>query len=115
MDKEVKEKKVCKQQVVFCVLVVLHVFVSLLFSLPVHAATVTPKGSLILESSSGDYLSTAYTSYVRVYSEDSPPVKFASIVRYDDIDKGDSATLDFIMYTTDIDASFTFYSGSETQ
>lgn len=37
MDKEVKEKKVCKQQVVFCVLVVLHVFVSLLFSLPVHA------------------------------------------------------------------------------
>lgn len=37
MDKEIKEKKVCKQQVVFCVLVVLHVFVSLLFSLPVHA------------------------------------------------------------------------------
>lgn len=88
---------------------------SLLFSLPVHAATVTPKGSLILESSSGDYLSTAYTSYVRIYSEDSPPLKFASLVRYDDIDKGDSATLDFIMYTTDIDASFTFYSGSETQ
>lgn len=84
-------------------------------SLHVHAATVTPKGSLILESSSGDYLSTAYTSYVRVYSEDSPPVKFASIVRYGEIDKGDSATLDFIMYTTDIDASFTFYSGSETQ
>lgn len=115
MDKEVKEKKVCKQQVVFCVLVVLHVFVSLLFSLPVHAATVTPKGSLILESSSGDYLSTAYTSYVRIYSEDSLPVKFASLVRYDDIDKGDSAILDFIMYTTDIDASFTFYSGNETQ
>lgn len=115
MDKEVKEKKVCRQQVVFCVLVVLYVFVSLLFSLPVHAATVTPKGSLILESSSGDYLSTAYTSYVRIYSEDSPPLKFASLVRYDDIDKGDSATLDFIMYTTDIDASFTFYSGSETQ
>lgn len=84
-------------------------------SLHVHAATVTPKGSLILESSSGDYLSTAYTSYVRVYSEDSPPVKFASIVRYGEIDKGDSAALDFIMYTTDIDASFTFYSGSETQ
>lgn len=84
-------------------------------SLHVHAATVTPKGSLILESSSGDYLSTAYTSYVRVYSEDSPPVKFASFVRYGEIDKGDSATLDFIMYTTDIDASFTFYSGSETQ
>lgn len=115
MDKEVKEKKVCRQHVVFCVLVVLYVFVSLLFSLPVHAATVTPKGSLILESSSGDYLSTAYTSYVRIYSEDSPPLKFASLVRYDDIDKGDSATLDFIMYTTDIDASFTFYSGSETQ
>lgn len=38
MDKEVKEKKVCRQQVVFCVLVVLYVFVSLLFSLPVHAA-----------------------------------------------------------------------------
>lgn len=38
MDKEVKEKKVCKQQVVFCVLVVLYVFVLLLFSLPVHAA-----------------------------------------------------------------------------
>lgn len=37
MDKEVKEKKGCKQQVVFCVLVVLYVFVSLLFSLPVHA------------------------------------------------------------------------------
>lgn len=87
----------------------------LLFSLPVHAATVTPKGSLILESSSGDYLSTAYTSYVRIYSEDSPPVKFASLVRYDDIDKGDSAMLDFIMYTTDIDASFTLYSGTETQ
>ncbi len=84
-------------------------------SLHVHAATVTPKGSLILESSSGDYLSTAYTSYVRVYSEDSPPVKFASFVRYGEIDKGDSAALDFIMYTTDIDASFTFYSGSETQ
>lgn len=84
-------------------------------TLPVHAATVTPKGSLILESSSGDYLSTAYTSYVRVYSEDSPPVKFASFVKYDEIDKGDSATLDFIMYTTDIDASFTFYSGNETQ
>lgn len=88
---------------------------SLLFSLPVHAATVTPKGSLILESSSGDYLSTAYTMYVRIYSEDSPPVKFASLVRYDDIDKGDSATLDFIMYTTDIDASFTVYAGNETQ
>lgn len=115
MDKEVKEKKVCKQQVVFFVLFVLYVFVSLLFSLPVHAATVTPKGSLILESSSGDYLSTAYTSYVRIYSEDSPPVKFASLVRYDDIDKGDSAMLDFIMYTTDIDASFTLYSGNETQ
>lgn len=115
MDKEVKEKKVCRQQVVFCVLVVLYVFVSLLFSLPVYAATVTPRGSLILESSSGDYLSTAYTQYVRIYSEDSPPLKFASLVRYDDIDKGDSATLDFIMYTTDIDASFTFYFGSETQ
>lgn len=38
MDKKVKEKKVCRQQVVFCVLVVLYVFVSLLFSLPVHAA-----------------------------------------------------------------------------
>lgn len=37
MDKEVKEKKGCKQQVVFCVLVFLYVFVSLLFSLPVHA------------------------------------------------------------------------------
>lgn len=84
-------------------------------TLRVHAATVTPKGSLILESSSGDYLSTAYTSYVRIYSEDLPPVKFASLVRYDDIDKGDSATLDFIMYTTDIDASFTLYSGTETQ
>lgn len=99
----------------------LELFISILImliafgSLHVHAATVTPKGSLILESSSGDYLSTAYTSYVRVYSEDSPPVKFASIVRYGEIDKGDSATLDFIMYTTDIDASFTFYSGSETQ
>lgn len=89
---------------------------AVLFSMPpVHAATVTPKGSLILESSSGDYLSTAYTNYVRIYSEDSPPVKFASLVRYDDIDKGDSATLDFIMYTTDIDASFTIYPGSETQ
>ena len=84
-------------------------------TLPVHAATVTPKGSLILESSSGDYLSTAYTSYVRIYSEDLLPVKFASFVRYDEIDKGDSAILDFIMYTTDIDASFTFYSGNETQ
>lgn len=89
---------------------------AVLFSMPpVHAATVTPKGSLILESSSGDYLSTAYTNYVRIYSEDSPPVKFASLVRYDDIDKGDSATLDFIMYTTDIDASFTIYPGNETQ
>lgn len=115
MDKEVKEKKVCRQQIIFCILAVLYVFVSLLFSLPVHAATVTPKGSLILESSSGDYLSTAYTNYVRIYSEDSPPVKFASLVRYDDIDKGDSATLDFIIYTTDIDASFTYYSGNETQ
>ena len=38
MDKEVKEKKVCRQHVVFCVLVVLYVFVSLLFSFPVHAA-----------------------------------------------------------------------------
>lgn len=38
MDKEVKEKKVRRQQVVFCVLVVLYVFVSLLFSLSVHAA-----------------------------------------------------------------------------
>lgn len=99
----------------------LELFISILImliafgSLHVHAATVTPKGSLILESSSGDYLSTAYTSYVRIYSEDSPPVKFASFVRYGEIDKGDSATLDFIMYTTDIDASFTFYSGSETQ
>ncbi len=44
MDKEVKEKKVCRQQVVFCVLVVLYVFVSLLFSLPVHAATSVPDG-----------------------------------------------------------------------
>lgn len=91
------------------------VLLLLFFSLPVYAATVTPKGSLILESSSGDYLSTAYTMYVRIYSEDSLPVKFASLVRYDDIDKGDSATLDFIMYTTDIDASFTFYAGNETQ
>ncbi len=103
---------------ILCIIALtLGVLVSaVLFSmLPVHAASVTPKGSLILESSSGDYLSTAYTMYVRIYSEDSPPVKFASLVRYDDIDKGDSATLDFIMYTTDIDASFTFYSGNETQ
>lgn len=103
---------------ILCIIALtLGVLVSaVLFSMPpVHAATVTPKGSLILESSSGDYLSTAYTMYVRIYSEDSPPVKFASLVRYDDIDKGDSATLDFIMYTTDIDASFTFYSGNETQ
>ncbi len=103
---------------ILCIIALtLGVLVSaVLFSMPpVHAATVTPKGSLILESSSGDYLSTAYTNYVRIYSEDSPPVKFASLVRYDDIDKGDSATLDFIMYTTDIDASFTIYPGNETQ
>lgn len=103
---------------ILCIIALtLGVLVSaVLFSMPtVHAATVTPKGSLILESSSGDYLSTAYTKYVRIYSEDSPPVKFASLVRYDEIDKGDSATLDFIMYTTDIDASFTIYSGNETQ
>lgn len=107
-----------KPQTILCIIVLtLGVLVSVvLFSMPpVHAATVTPKGSLILESSSGDYLSTAYTNYVRIYSEDSPPVKFASLVRYDDIDKGDPAMLDFIMYTTDIDASFTFYSGNETQ
>lgn len=107
-----------KLQTILCIIALtLGVLVSaVLFSMPpVHAATVTPKGSLILESSSGDYLSAAYTMYVRIYSEDSPPVKFASLVRYDDIDKGDSATLDFIMYTTDIDASFTFYSGNETQ
>lgn len=107
-----------KLQTLLCIIALtLGVLVSaVLFSMPpVHAATVTPKGSLILESSSGDYLSTAYTMYVRIYSEDSPPVKFASLVRYDDIDNGDSATLDFIMYTTDIDASFTFYSGNETQ
>lgn len=107
-----------KLQTILCIIALtLGVLVSaVLFSMsPVHAATVTPKGSLILESSSGDYLSTAYTLYVRIYSEDSPPVKFASLVRYEDIDKGDSATLDFIMYTTDIDASFTFYSGNETQ
>lgn len=107
-----------KLQTILCIIALtLGVLVSaVLFSmLPVHAASVTPKGSLILESSSGDYLSTAYTMYVRIYSEDSPPVKFASLVRYDEIDKGDSATLDFIMYTTDIDASFTFYSGNETQ
>lgn len=107
-----------KLQTILCIIALtLGVLVSavLLSMLPVHAASVTPKGSLILESSSGDYLSTAYTMYVRIYSEDSPPVKFASLVRYDDIDKGDSATLDFIMYTTDIDASFTFYAGNETQ
>ena len=107
-----------KLLMILCIIALtLGVLVSaVLFSmLPVHAASVTPKGSLILESSSGDYLSAAYTTYVRIYSEDSPPVKFASLVRYDDIDKGDSATLDFIMYTTDIDASFTFYSGNETQ
>lgn len=107
-----------KLLMILCIIALtLGVLVSaVLFSmLPVHAASVTPKGSLILESSSGDYLSAAYTTYVRIYSEDSPPVKFASLVRYDDIDKGDSATLDFIMYTTDIDASFTFYPGSETQ
>lgn len=107
-----------KLLMILCIIALtLGVLVSaVLFSmLPVHAASVTPKGSLILESSSGDYLSAAYTMYVRIYSEDSPPVKFASLVRYDDIDKGDSATLDFIMYTTDIDASFTFYSGNETQ
>lgn len=107
-----------KLQTILCIIALtLGVLVSaVLFSmLPVHAASVTPKGSLILESSSGDYLSTAYTMYVRIYSEDSPPVKFASLVRYDEIDKGDSATLDFIMYTTDIDASFTFYSGNEIQ
>lgn len=103
---------------ILCIIALtLGVLVSAVLSsmLPVHAASVTPKGSLILESSSGDYLSTAYTSYVRIYSEDSLPVKFASLVRYDEIDNGDSATLDFIMYTTDIDASFTFYSGNETQ
>ena len=38
MNKEVKEKKVCRQQVVFYIMAVLYVFVSLLFSLPVHAA-----------------------------------------------------------------------------
>lgn len=107
-----------KLQTILCVIALtLSVLISaVLFCMfPVHAATVTPKGSLILESSSGDYLSTAYTSYVRIYSEDSPPVKFASLVRYDDIVNGDSATLDFVMYTTDIDASFTFYTGNETQ
>lgn len=107
-----------KLQTILCIIALtLGVLVSavLFCMLPVHAASITPKGSLILESSSGDYLSTAYTQYVRIYSEDSLSVKFASLVRYDDIDKGDSATLDFIMYTTDIDASFTFYSGNETQ
>ena len=107
-----------KLQTLLCIIALsLGVLVSaVLFSMPpVHAATVTPKGSLILESSSGDYLSTAYTMYTRFYSEDSPPVKFASLVRYDELAKGDLATLDFIMYTTDIDDSFTVYAGNETQ
>lgn len=38
MDKEVKEKKVCKQRVVFFILAILLVLISMLFSLPVHAA-----------------------------------------------------------------------------
>lgn len=50
MDKEVKEKKVCRQHVVFCVLVVLYVFVSLLFSLPVHAAESVDYGSTIYKA-----------------------------------------------------------------
>lgn len=107
-----------KLQTLLCIIALtLGVLVSaVLFSMPpVHAAKVTPKGSLILESSSGDYLSTAYTNYTRIYSEDSPPIKFASLVRYDELAKGDSATLDFIMYTTDIDDSFTVYGGNETQ
>ena len=107
-----------KLQTILCVIALtLGILVSaVLFSVtPVHAASVTPKGSLIFESSSGDILSDVYTNYVRVYSEDNPPVHFAGLIRYDELDKGDSATVDYIMYTTDINSSFSFYSGTETQ
>ncbi len=107
-----------KLQTLLCIIALtLGVLVSaVLFSVtPVHAASVTPKGSLIFESSSGDILSDVYTNYVRVYSEDNPPVHFAGLIRYDELDKGDSATVDYIMYTTDINSSFSFYSGTETQ
>ena len=107
-----------KLQTILCVIALtLGVLVSaVLFSVtPVHAASVTPKGSIIFESSSENILSDVYTNYVRVYSEDNPPVHFAGLIRYNELDKGDYATVDYIMYTTDINSSFTFYSGNETQ
>lgn len=67
MDKEVKEKKVCRQQVVFCVLVVLYVFVSLLFSLPVHAAD---QWTLSSNSGSYDVVVKYYNPDKKLYSTD---------------------------------------------
>ena len=107
-----------KLQTLLCIIALtLGVLVSaVLFSMPpVHAASVTPRGSIIFESSSDNILSDVYTNYVRVYSEDNLPVHFAGLIRYNELDKGDSATIDYIMYTTDINSSFTFYSGTETQ
>lgn len=70
MDKEVKEKKVCKQQVVFCVLVVLHVFVSLLFSLPVHAAE-------------GWTLSSNPNVYTLTYEYSTQSLKYSNTLEFD--------------------------------
>lgn len=113
MDKEVKEKKVCRQQVVFCVLVVLYVFVLLLFSLPVHAATVEPQGNLFFNAS---LRSTGqgydYTQYIRVYTSDSANLKVAIVTRYNE--SSTYPTNDFVMYTVDSPSPSSIYTGNGT-
>lgn len=106
MDKEIKEKKVCKQQVVFCVLVVLYVFVSLLFSLPVHAATVTPTGNIIAEVEGA--VNEYYVENIKVYSND------LQCAIYTCNDGNDIHNLVGLFYTTDLTSSFKYYYSTES-
>ena len=106
MDKEVKEKKVCRQHVVFCVLVVLYVFVSLLFSLPVHAATATPTGNIIaeVEGAVNEYC----VENIKVYSND------LQCAIYTCNDGNDIHNLAGLFYTTDLTSSFKYYYSTQS-
>lgn len=77
----------------------------LFFSLPVHAATVTPTGNIFVEveGAVNDYCNRN----IKVYSGDATSLKCA-ILTMDENE--DVKNLNGIVYTTDISSEFTYYS-----
>jgi hypothetical protein len=77
----------------------------LFFSLPVHAATVTPTGNIFVEveGAVNDYCNRN----IKVYSGDATSLKCA-ILTMDE--NKDVKNLNGIVYTTDISSEFTYYS-----